>query len=133
MQILIFGFALTNEVKNSRIIVVDYAKDIASQQVITKIEASNYFEIERSVMNKDEIEAAFKKGKIKLAIVFPAKFNESLVHMNMAQVQVIADASDPNTANTLTNYVSSILQEYQNEIRKTQAVSYRIIPETRML
>ena len=51
MQILIFGFALTNEVKNSKIVIVDHAKDIASQQIITRIEASRYFEIEKSVMN----------------------------------------------------------------------------------
>ena len=55
VQILIFGFALTNEVKNSKIIIADQAKDPASQQLITKIEASNYFEIERSVMSRAEI------------------------------------------------------------------------------
>ena len=51
MQILIFGFALTNEVKNSKIVIVDYAKDIASQKIITKIEASSYFEIEKAMMS----------------------------------------------------------------------------------
>src|SRR6188508_3153114 len=74
VQILIFGFALTNEVKNSKIVVVDYAKDNISQQLITKIEASRYFEIEKSLMSHDEIEAAFKTGKIKMAIVFPENF-----------------------------------------------------------
>jgi ABC-2 type transport system permease protein len=53
VQILIFGFALTNEVKNSQIVVVDYAKDIASQEIITKIEASRYFEIRKSLEAKN--------------------------------------------------------------------------------
>src|SRR5687767_6585399 len=97
MQILIFGFALTNEVKNSKIVVVDYAKDPTSQQVISKIEASRYFEIERSMMSADEIEGAFQEGRIKMAVVFPAGFNNDLYHQNKAQVQIIADASDPNT------------------------------------
>jgi ABC-2 type transport system permease protein len=48
-----------------------------------------------------EIEEAFKKENIKLAIVFPTNFNKDLLHLNKAQVQIIADASDPNTANTL--------------------------------
>src|SRR5688572_8116424 len=103
VQILLFGFALTNEIKNSKIVVVDYAKDIASQQIISKIEASTYFEVERSLMDHRQIDDAFKQGKIKLAIVFPANFNSQLLHQNKAQVQIIADASDPNTANTLTN------------------------------
>ena len=48
-QILLFGFALTNEIKNSKIVIVDFAKDIASQQIIGRIEASNYFKIEKKI------------------------------------------------------------------------------------
>ena len=133
MQILIFGFALTNEVKNSKIIVVDYAMDVASTEIISKIEASRYFEIQNAVMDARQIEDAFKKGVIKMAIVFPANFNNDLLHLNKAQVQVIADASDPNTANTLTNYVSTIIQDYQNALDKTKTTPYRIEPQMRML
>jgi ABC-2 type transport system permease protein len=133
MQILIFGFALTNEVKNSKIIVMDQAKDLASQQVITKIAASRYFDIENTVMNNAQMDAAFRKGKVRLAIVFPAGFNEALLHQRKAQIQIIADASDPNTANTLSNYVSAIVQDYQNSMDNTATVPYRIVPELRML
>lgn len=133
MQILIFGFALTNEVKNSKIVVVDYAKDDISQQLITKIESSRYFEIEKSLMNHNEIEAAFKTGKIKMAIVFPENFAHSLLHENKVQLQVITDATDPNQATTLTNYVSSIVVDYQLELNEGNPLPMRIIPETRML
>lgn len=133
MQILIFGFALTNEVKNAKIVIVDNAKDIATQKIITRIEASRYFEIERAMMSANQIEDAFQKGVIKLAVVFPADFNQTLVHQHTAQVQIIADASDPNTANTLTNYVSSIVQDFQKDIDASNVTPYRIIPEMRML
>jgi len=133
MQILIFGFALTNEVKNSKIVIVDQARDLASQQIITKIEASRYFEIEKMVMSGKEIEAAFREGKIKLVVIFPSNFNETLLHQNKGQIQVIADATDPNTANMLTNYVSSIIQDYQKSLDITQSVPYVIVPEVRML
>lgn len=133
MQILIFGFALTNEVKNARIIVVDQAQDAASQQLIAKIEASRYFEIERSEMEAHHIERAFQKGVIKMAVVIPSGFNAQLSHENKSQIQVIADASDPNTANTLTNYISSIIQDFQNERNIDSKGAYRIVPETHML
>ncbi len=133
MQILIFGFALTNEVKNSTIIVVDYAKDIASQKLISRIEASRYFEIEQAVISQKQIEAAFQKGRIKMALVFPANLNENLTHLKSAQIQIITDASDPNTANMLTNYVSSIIQDYQVEMNVNISVPYQIISDTRML
>jgi ABC-2 type transport system permease protein len=133
MQILIFGFALTNEVKNSKIVIVDHAKDIATQQIIAKIEASRYFEIEKSITSAKGIEAAFQSGTIKLAVIFPAGFNSDLLHHNQAQIQIIADASDPNTANTLTNYVSSLIDDYQKNLDLITAAPYRIVPEIRML
>jgi ABC-2 type transport system permease protein len=132
-QILIFGFALTNEVKNARIVVVDYANDVSSQKLLRKLEASQYFEIEKTVLSADQVENAFQEGVVKLALVIPSNFDANLAHENHAQIQVIADASDPNTANTLTNYISSIVLEYQQELTQSMGLSYRIVPETRML
>ncbi|HMG91280.1 MAG TPA: ABC transporter permease [Chryseolinea sp.] len=132
-QILIFGFALTNEVKNASIVVVDYAKDESSQKLLAKIEASQYFEIEKAVLSASQIEKAFQEGVIKLALVIPSNFDSDLAHQKHAQIQVIADASDPNTANTLTNYISEVIQDYQQELTNNASIPYRIIPETRML
>src|SRR6478609_5804656 len=49
MQIIIFGFALTNEVKNSRIAILDQSKDEASLSLISQLEASRYFDIEQTI------------------------------------------------------------------------------------
>ena len=133
VQILIFGFALTNEVKNASVVIVDHSRDEASQNIITKIEASRYFEIEKEILNAGQIAKAFQEGAIKLAVVIPANFKSDLTHLNRAQIQIITDASDPNAASTLTNYVNSIVQEYQNELNENAALPYRIVPETRML
>jgi ABC-2 type transport system permease protein len=131
--IVLFGFALTNEIKNSRIVIFDNARDAASQRIIEKLGSSDNFLIDRTLKSPDEIEGAFKSGKIKLAVIFPASFNTDLQHLHAAQVQVIADASDPNTATTLTNYVSSIVMGYQEAIAGTNKTPYSISTEVRML
>ncbi len=133
MQILIFGFALTNEVKNSAIVVVDYAQDEASQKLISRIEASRYFEVSKSAADHNQIEESFKEGKVKLALIFPQNFYSDLMHQNKAQIQIITDATDPNTANTLANYVTAIIQDYQADLNQNASLPYRIIPETKML
>lgn len=133
IQILIFGFALTNEVKNARIIVMDQAKDASSQRIISRIAASSYFEIAGTVNSNQEIEQAFKTGEIKLAVIFPAGFDNDLYHGHKAQIQIIADASDPNYATTLTNYAGAIIQEEQAELNQLANVPYQIKPEIRML
>lgn len=132
-QIVLFGFALTNEIKDAKIVVVDYAKDAASQQLITKIAASKYFDIQQSLADHNQIEAAFKQGKIKLAIIIPHNFADEITHLNKAQVQVIADASDPNTATTLTNYISNIVADYQSQLTPNKKIPYRILLQVRML
>lgn len=133
IQIMIFGFALTTEVKNSRITILDEAHDDLSAKLIARIDASHYFDIDQNLMSSQEIEPAFRKGKIKMAIVFPAGFGTDLQHQHHATVQIIVDASDPNTAQTITSYVSSIIRDFQMEHNLGMGVPYQILPEVRML
>ncbi|HTH57651.1 MAG TPA: ABC transporter permease [Cyclobacteriaceae bacterium] len=133
VQIVLFGFALTNEIKNSKIVVLDLSKDNITRAIVNEIEASQYFEIESDVKSREEVEAAFKSGKIKSAIVFPSNFSSDLLHSNKAQIQIIADGSDPNTATTLTNYLSAIIQSYQQQHLVQGPLPLQINPETRML
>jgi ABC-2 type transport system permease protein len=132
-QIVLFGFALTNEIKNAKIVVADYSKDAMTRQLIDEIESSRYFDVERSLMSQGEIEAAFREGKIKIAVVFPPNFSSDLAHTNQAQIQVIADASDLNTATTLTSYISAIVLDYQSKLQAGSSPPFRIVPEMRML
>jgi len=133
VQILIFGFALTNEVKNSKIIIADFAKDDASREIISKIGASKYFNIEHTVRSEAEIISSFRAGTIKAALVFPANFTYNLLHNKQSQLQIIADATDPNTANMIVNYMSAIIQDYQNQFNGNLSVPYQINIETKML
>jgi ABC-2 type transport system permease protein len=133
VQIIIFGFALTNEVKNAKIAIYDNSKDIATTSLIQEMNASRYFDVQSNVVSYNQIEESFKKGSIKLAVVFPAGFNEDLQHFNKAQVQLIADASDPNVANTLINYASAIIMDYQDRITYDRRLPYTIETEMRML
>jgi ABC-2 type transport system permease protein len=133
VQIVIFGFALTNEVKNANIAILDNSKDAATTSLTAELDASRYFALERNIVSYREIEEEFKKGKIKLAVVFPQHFDDDLQHFNKAQVQLIADAADPNTASQLTNYATSIINDYQNRITHDKKLPYTINTEMRML
>lgn len=133
VQIIIFGFALTNEVKNARIAILDNAKDAATTSLTAELDASRYFDLVKNLTDYRQMEEEFKKGTIKLAIVFPQRFGEDLQHFNKAQVQLIADAADPNTANQLVNYATSVITDYQNRITQNRQLPYTINTEMRML
>jgi len=116
VQIILFGFALTNEIKNSNIAVLDNAKDESSRAIIQRLDASRYFNVSQYFSTQSGIEKAFKSGTIRLVVVFQPGFRQSLLHTNHAQVQLIAAASDPNTATTVTNYATNIINDYQKEL-----------------
>ncbi len=132
-QILIFGFALSNEVKNSRIAIYDQSNDPTTQYLIGRIEASRYFEIVDFIKTEQDIDASFKKGIVKMVVVFPPSFEMQLHHHHEGAIQLISDASDPNVGTTLVAYMTAIINEYQNELIENQKLPYRILPEIKMM
>ncbi len=131
-QILLFGFAITNEINNVEIGILDKSKDHETLKIINKINASEYFSIDNVVENENEIEAVFKKGEVKAFLVFEEGFAENLHAFHLGKIQVITDATEPNTANTIVNYVQSIIQHYQQELNRTSAPGVQIDIQTRM-
>lgn len=133
IQIVLYGFALTNEVKNSNIAVLDASQDASSIRLSQEIGASRYFHLLQYFHSPQDIEPVFRQGHIRLAVVIPRNFRSDLLHTNHAQVQLLADASDPNTANTLTNYALSIVNDYQNALNADRPLPYTIHTQLRML
>lgn len=132
-QILLFGFAITNEINNVDIAVLNQSKDVNTQEIIQKIDASKYFTIKRFLTNEKEIEEAFKKGDIKAVINFEKDFSEHLIKEEQGSIQILTDATDPNTASAITNYISSIIQSYQQQQNQGVPMDYQIHPEVRMV
>jgi ABC-2 type transport system permease protein len=132
-QILLFGFAITNEINNVDIAILDHSKDAITTEIINKIAASKYFSIKQMLTSEAEIAPVFQKGHVKAVLNFEKDFSRKLIKDHIATVQIITDATDPNTANTISNYVNAILQQYQKELNNDVTIAYQIIPETRMV
>jgi ABC-2 type transport system permease protein len=139
-QVLLFGFVLTNEIKNAAIAVLDPSKDAESIGLTNRLTSSGYFRLEKNLESVDDLDPAFRTGKIKLAVVFPPNFAQTLIEpaasgrQPTAALQLIGDASDPNTATTLIYYANAIIAAYQQE-RVAKLITHRaslITTETRM-
>ncbi|PIV16312.1 MAG: multidrug ABC transporter permease [Flavobacteriales bacterium CG03_land_8_20_14_0_80_35_15] len=132
-QILLFGFAITNEINNVDIAIFDKSNDATTQEIIHKIAASKYFSIKQHITNEAEIETVFQKGKVLAVLVFEKDFKKNLTKENSAKVYIITDATDPNTANSITNYISAIIGSYRQEINKNVNFEYQIETKSRMV
>lgn len=133
IQIIIFGFALTNEVKNAKIAILDQSHDAVTTRLLNEISASRYFDVQANLHTQNEIAEVFRAGKAKMVIVLPVNFQSDLKHLNAANVQLISDASDPNTATTLINYASAVIRDYNQQLLQQQQIPYVINTEVRML
>jgi ABC-2 type transport system permease protein len=131
-QIMLFGFAITNEINNVNIAILDQSKDVTTQKIIAKINASKYFIVKQNISHENEIENVFKKGKVKAVLVFENHFIKNLETKKQAKVQVITDATDPNIANTVTNYVNAILQNYTQQLHRDKSPAYSIQTQTQL-
>ena len=132
VQLLLFGYVLTNEIKDAKIAIYDPSKDVVTRKISEKILSSGYFILEKNLITVAEIEPVFRQGEVKLALVFEPGFAEKLEKTGTAHVQIIADASDPNTANMLVNYASGIISNYLVSVNSRQ-VPMQIVPEVRMM
>ena len=134
IMLVLFGFAIRNEVSNARIAVLDFSKDEVTREIIQKLSVSNAFELHDYLESYDEVEDVFKEGIIKEVVVFEQDFARKLMTEGVADVQVITDATDPNLANIVQSYTGAIIADYVQELNDDgQIQQVGLQPHTRMM
>ena len=111
VMMLLFGFAITNDVRNVRTVVVTSQMDHQTQQAVERLTASEYFIITQMVGTPKEAEGLIRSQKADLAVVFSKDF--AAKHIG---IQLIVDGSDPNMAQQWTNYAQQVIVNYQLSI-----------------
>ena len=106
VMMLLFGFAITTDVKNVRTVVVTSQVDHLTQQAVGRLAASEYFNIVATAPTPQEAEGLIRSQKADLAIVFDTDFASK-----RGGVQFIVDSSDPNMAQQWTTYAQAIIQQ----------------------
>ncbi len=134
LMTILFGFGISTEIKNAKFAVYDPSHDLATQKIIDKISISDYFTLHTYIDDPNQIETIFQEGEISLVIVFSEQFYENMLHTGDAQILLIADGTDPNTASTLTSYASRLVASYQqDQVGDTEMPPYHIHTEVRLL
>ena len=132
-QILIFGYVISTEIRDARIGVLNHAGDYASRQMIDRLVSSGYFQVQDYYRNQQQMETALRRGDIQMAVVFPPNFGDKLKRAGGSDLQLIADATDANTARMLVNYAEGIVGGYTAELTNGLQSVYRpVVVEARM-
>ncbi|PKP02263.1 MAG: multidrug ABC transporter permease [Bacteroidetes bacterium HGW-Bacteroidetes-6] len=129
VMMMIFGYAINMDVKDADIAVLDMSKDDMTKQITDKILSSGYFRLYQNIGSREEVETLFRSGKVKEAILFEPGFARKFTSDGKANIQIIADASDPNNANMLVNYTNGIISNYQ--LQKSSGGKLMLTTESR--
>ncbi len=133
VQILVFGFVIRNEIQDVKIAVLDLSRDETTLEITNKILSSEFFVLHRYLSDNAEIENVFREGTVREIIIFENNFGERLEREGKAAIQIIADASDPNSASLVANYTIGILTDYMRKINTNIVKPLQIIPQVRMM
>lgn len=99
--VLLFGYAITTEVKDTRVAVFDMSKSQKSQRIIQRLDANKYFHIAATANNYDELQSLFRSNKIDMALCIDDDDN----------VQLLIDGMEPNQANMRSGYAMGVISE----------------------
>lgn len=113
IQMILFGFAIRNEINDARITILDPSRDLMTRAVTERLLAGDYFLLASHSQTIDQARSLLESGDVKMAVVFPPEFARRYEHDGFTSIQLITDASEPNTASTLTTYATSIIRSYQ--------------------
>ena len=116
LLILFFGYAISFDVKNIELAVLDQSKTAASRDLVERFESSGYFNIRAYPGRYADIDDLLRRGEVKLVLVIPPEFARDLAAGRPAQVQIVLDGADANTATIAQSYATAIAARFSVEV-----------------
>jgi len=117
LMLLLFGFALSLDVDRIPTMIYDQDRTAESRALVRQFEGSRFFEVRGMVRDYATIERAIDRGRILMGVVIPLDYAEKLAAGQEAQVQILLDGSDSNTASIALGYAESLVRGYSLELR----------------
>lgn len=115
VQLLAYGLALSPEVKNLRLGVVDYANSPASRDLVAELVSNRVFELTESGRDEQALSMKVRNGELEAGLVIPPDFTRKIKEKEPASVQVLLDGVDANTAGIATSYFMQILSAFHGD------------------
>lgn len=117
LLLFLFGYAITLDVDNLTTVVYDMDKSSASRELVAEFRESGYFTVVDSVAGYKDIDNYLDSGRAQVGIVLPEDFSEDVRTGRDAQVQVVVDGSDSNTATIALGYIATVTERYSQRIK----------------
>lgn len=131
--LIVFGYAITWDVNDIALGVVDHDSSQRSRALIEMFQSSGYFTVRERVAREGDLDRLLAQGRIQVALVIPPNFATDLGTGKPAPLQAIVDGSDANTATIILAYARAIAQRYSTQVQlRGAAVTPPLTADTRV-
>jgi ABC-2 type transport system permease protein len=113
-QLILFGYAIRNELSSVPIAIVHSSASDEVELLSRHLTASGYFTLVGDFRTEKEIWTAFESGLIKAAVVVEPNYPSNIMHPGVSTIQIVTDASDPNTAQTISSQLSAMIKGWHH-------------------
>jgi ABC-2 type transport system permease protein len=112
VQIVLYGFALSPDVQNLRLGVIDESKTTDSRELISALVENHVLDLCDSGGSEKSLVARVKRGNLDAGLIIPPEFNRQIREQKTAKVQVMLDGVDANTAGIANGYITQMIQRF---------------------
>ncbi|MDL2282725.1 ABC transporter permease [Parabacteroides sp. OttesenSCG-928-G06] len=116
VMIILFGFALTTEVRNVQVGILAAEPDDAVHKIAERLEASEYFTVKTYLDSPQEIDRKFRKGELDMVLVFEDQFSDRVFSPEGSSIQLVVDATNASMAQSYTAYTTSVVAQYYQDV-----------------
>ena len=116
MLLLLFSYALTTDVENIQIAVLDRDQSPESRAFVAAFARSGYFTVRNTPSNEGELSDLIDRGLVRVGLVIPERFAADLVARRGSPVELLLDGSDAKTATVARGYADGIARSYSSQV-----------------
>ena len=128
--LVLYGYALSFDVQNVRLVVHDSDRSQASRDVVDAFVQSGYFQLVAQVSSPHEYEAMIDSGEARVVLVIPAGLQADLINGRRVPVQIIINGDNSNTATTVMGYALRVAQAASARFQSAGSATPPIAPIT---
>ena len=129
VMILLFGYAITFDIKDFRLAVLDQDHSQTSRDLVRRFTANGYFRLVAEPNSAEEISRLMDNGEAQVALTIPEGFARSIERQEGEKIQVLVDGSESNTATIGAGYIESIFAELNISLIKEALARKGIKPQ----
>jgi ABC-2 type transport system permease protein len=132
-QLLLYGFALSPDVKNLRIAIADLSVSPISRELISAVVENHVFDVTKVGSTPGAVSKAVAQGRVEAAMIVPPEFNRKIKEGLTADVQILLDGVDANTSGIAAGYLTQMIDTFNRSLLPKEPTSANVLPDITFL